>query len=87
MTNVLKRNKNFELIILAASDSVGTNAYNNHLAQKRAAAVQLYFVERGIDEDRLDINTFGENMPTEYDPKKISVISNRRVEILLVKKQ
>jgi len=87
LTGLLQKNKKFELIILAATDSVGSNAYNNHLAEKRATAIQQYFIQRGIIEDRLDINTFGENMPTEYDPKKISVISNRRVEILLVKKQ
>ena len=75
------------MIILAAADSVGSNAYNNHLAEKRATAIQQYLIKRGIEEDRLDINTFGENMPTEYDPKKINVISNRRVEILLVKQQ
>jgi len=87
LTAVLQKNKKFELIILAAADSVGSNAYNNHLAEKRATAIQQYLIKRGIEEDRLDINTFGENMPTEYDPKKINVISNRRVEILLVKQQ
>ncbi|MEO8761295.1 MAG: OmpA family protein, partial [Bacteroidia bacterium] len=82
---VLQKNKNFELIIIAASDSVGTNSYNERLAKSRAGAIQKYFIDRGITEDRLDINIFGENMPTEYDRKKINVISNRRVEILLVK--
>jgi outer membrane protein OmpA-like peptidoglycan-associated protein len=86
LTNVLQKNKKLELIILAAADSVGSIAYNIKLAKNRANAVRQYFLERGIKEERLDINTFGENMPTEYTGDKISVISNRRVEILLVKK-
>ncbi len=85
LTTVLQKDRKYELIILAAADSVGSSSYNRDLSKKRAEAVQQYFIEKGISNSRLDINTFGENMPAVYDRNKIIVISNRRVEILLVK--
>jgi len=86
LSHALLKNKKLELIIFAACDTVGSNDYNYKLSKQRAAAVQEYFTSKGISEDRLDIIVFGENMPPEYEHGKIVLISNRRIEILVVKK-
>jgi len=81
----MKEDKKLELIILSVSDTVGTADYNYKLSKKRAQIVQQYLRNKGIREKRLDILPFGENISLEYEEPKNVVISNRRVELLLVK--
>ncbi len=87
LCDILKKNKKLGLMILSISDSVGTTAYNLDLSRRRAASVQNYLLKKGIKQSRLDIIPLGENVPTKYKQQKNIVISNRRVELLLVKKQ
>jgi len=81
----LKQDKKLELIILAISDTVGTSEYNYKLSKRRAASVQKYLKKGGIGEKRLDVISLGENLPAEYNTRKKVVLSNRRVELILVK--
>ncbi len=83
---ILNTNKKLNLIIIAISDSVGSTAYNFKLSQRRANTVQQYLLQKGIKEKRLEIIPLGENVPTKYKQQKNIVLSNRRVELLLVKK-
>lgn len=81
----LKKDKKLELIILAVSDTVGNNQYNLKLSERRATAVQKYLRDKGIRQERLDVISLGENMPIEYNSKKNVLLSNRRVELIIVK--
>jgi len=83
--NRLKEDKKLELIVLAISDTVGTNAYNLKLSKRRAASVQKYLKKKGIGESRLDAISLGENLPKEYNMRKNVLLSNRRVELIIVK--
>ncbi len=83
--NRLKDDKKLELIILAISDTVGPAEYNYKLSKRRAGSVQKHLKARGIGQKRLDVISLGENLPVEYSTRKNVVLSNRRVEILLVK--
>lgn len=85
LAQVLRKNSNLELIVLAASDLNKEKDSNFELSNKRGAAIQYFFTSRGIAQKRLDINSLGKNMPIEHENGKNIVISNRRVEILLVK--
>ncbi len=87
LCDTLKKNKKLGLMIISISDSVGTIAYNLGLSKRRAASVQNYLVKKGIVKNRLQIIPLGENVPAKYKQQKNIVISNRRVELLLVKKQ
>jgi outer membrane protein OmpA-like peptidoglycan-associated protein len=84
--DLMKKNKKLGLIILSISDSVGTTAYNFQLSKKRADNVKNYILQKGIKPERLDIIPLGEKVPEKYRRGKNVVISNRRVELLLVKK-
>ena len=85
LAGAMKKNENLELIILAACDRATEYVSGNALSKSRGAAVLKFFTSKGVKASRLDINTIGKNMPIEYEPKKNVVISNRRVQILLVK--
>jgi outer membrane protein OmpA-like peptidoglycan-associated protein len=83
---MLKREKNLNLVAFSISDTVGTVKYNFSLSKKRAATVKSYLAASGVDARRFRIFILGENVPLDYERRNNSVISNRRVELLLVKK-
>lgn len=81
----LKADSKLELIILAVSDTVGPSDYNYKLSKRRAESVQKYLKKNGISRKRLDVISLGENLPVEYNSRKNVVLSNRRVELIVVK--
>jgi len=61
--------------------NIGTDAYNQGLSERRAAAVKNWLVNNGVAADRLDPVGYGESQP-KYDNKTDEGRKlNRRVEI------
>jgi OOP family OmpA-OmpF porin len=82
-------------VILAVghTDRIGSDAYNQKLSERRAAAVKTYLVSKGIDANRVYTEGKGEKNPvTKADqcvgPKSKKVIEclqpDRRVDIELI---
>ena len=67
------------------TDSQGAAAYNLSLSQKRADAVRLYLIEKGLDASRLTSFGYGEENPIDTNKTSKGRAHNRRVEIKLVK--
>ena len=63
------------------TDSVGPDAYNMELSNKRAGAVVNYLVAKGIAKNRLIGKGFGESMPLADNSDSDGRRLNRRVEI------
>jgi outer membrane protein OmpA-like peptidoglycan-associated protein len=87
LSNKLKANPRLELIVLSVTDTTGSEQYNYKLAKKRALNVQGYLRKRGIADKRLDVISLGENLPAEYYSRKNVLLSNRRVELMVVKSE
>ena len=51
---------NLKINISSHTDSRGTTSYNKKLSENRAISTKNWLVKRGIDQDRLFINSFGE---------------------------
>ena len=66
------------------TDSVGADAYNQQLSQKRAEAVANYLNSRGIMRDRMITVGAGETHPVASNDTDAGRAENRRVEITLV---
>ncbi|WP_027080010.1 OmpA family protein [Luteimonas mephitis] len=66
------------------TDSVGSDAYNQQLSQKRAEAVANYLGSRGIMRDRMITVGAGETRPVASNDTDAGRAQNRRVEITLV---
>ena len=65
------------------TDSVGKDAYNLKLSQKRAESVRQYLVEAGgLPEDRVKAVGFGESQPIAPNTSKAGRAKNRRVEFI-----
>jgi outer membrane protein OmpA-like peptidoglycan-associated protein len=67
------------------TDSVGTDAYNKKLGERRAEAVFDYLKSKGIDPDRLKKVSFGESKPVASNATDAGRAQNRRVDIVIVK--
>ncbi len=82
---------NLEVIIATGhADRFGTDAYNQKLSEKRAAAVKAYLVGKGVDANRVFAEGKGETQPVTKPgdckgPKSKKVIAclqpDRRVDI------
>jgi len=62
----------------------GTPAKNREMAQKRAEAVQRWFVEHSVDPNRLVINNMGDSKPVARKDGAAAQTPAGRVEILQV---
>ncbi|WP_318640419.1 OmpA family protein [Flavobacterium ardleyense] len=59
--NYLKLNPNSSMTVSGYADEIGSNAINNTISEKRAAAVKDVLVKAGIDGSRLTISPKGED--------------------------
>ncbi|MBU6142934.1 MAG: OmpA family protein [Betaproteobacteria bacterium] len=76
---------NLEVIVAVGhADSVGTDAYNQKLSERRAAAVKAYLVSKGIAANRVYTEGKGEKSPVADNKTKEGRAKNRRVEIEVV---
>ena len=79
------RDTDFELALGGHADSIGPEAYNYGLSERRARAVREYLVERGIDPARLGTDAWGETRPISTNATPEGRADNRRAEIALTR--
>ena len=69
--------------IVGHTDSSGTDAYNQNLSERRAAAVKDYLASQGVDAGVMSTSGMGESQPVADNSTKEGRAQNRRVEITL----
>ena len=67
LVKLLEDNPNITIELSAHTDSVGTDASNIELSQKRANSAVEYLIGAGIAKDRLTAKGYGENKPVIVD--------------------
>ena len=72
------------LIAVGHTDSVGSDAYNQRLSERRAAAVKNYLVSKGVPADQIIASGRGETQPVADNATREGRAKNRRVEIEIV---
>lgn len=84
----MQQHPDYDVELLAHTDAMGTNDYNQNLAERRRQSVRNYLTQRGILESRIRGKIFGEEQPIAKNelngndaPKGRSL--NRRVEIVV----
>jgi OOP family OmpA-OmpF porin len=78
---IMKKNPDLKVEVDGHADITGAAAYNMTLSEKRAEAVKKYFVDQGIDPDRLTTKGFGITKPAAGNDTKEGRAKNRRVEL------
>ncbi|WP_286742426.1 outer membrane protein OmpA [Aquabacterium sp. UBA2148] len=72
------------IIAVGHTDSVGADAYNQKLSEKRAQAVKDYLTSKGTDASRVYVEGKGEKQPVADNKSADGRAKNRRVEIEVV---
>ncbi|GAA4342164.1 hypothetical protein GCM10023144_43870 [Pigmentiphaga soli] len=67
-------------LIVGHTDAVGSAEYNQHLSERRAAAVKSFLVQQGVEPSRL--KTAGRGFSQLLDPANPNSAANRRVEVI-----
>jgi OmpA-OmpF porin, OOP family len=71
-----------EMVIATGhTDSIGTNAYNQKLSERRAAAVKQYLESKGIAGSKITTIGKGETQPVATNKTAAGRQKNRRVDI------
>ncbi|MBJ6122655.1 OmpA family protein [Sphingomonas mollis] len=66
------------------TDSVGSDAYNQTLSERRATSVADYLASRGVQTARIGTRGYGETQPIASNDTDEGRAANRRVEIKIV---
>ena len=84
VAKVLKENPNINLRIEGYTDDIGTKAYNQKLALKRAMAVKDFLVKEGINPERIQVVGFGKERYIAENTTPIGRLTNRRAEFIVI---
>jgi len=82
--DILRRHIDTVVVIEAHTDSVGSEAANLALSQRRAESVQNFLVFHGVDQAQLRVRGYGELQPIASNQVAEGRARNRRVEINIV---
>ena len=72
------------IIAVGNTDSVGTDAYNMALGQRRAKSVKDYLVSKGVDQSRIYTESKGKSNPVASNATAEGRAKNRRTDIAVV---
>jgi len=72
------------VIDVGHADSIGADAYNQKLSERRAGAVKAYLVSKGVQASRVYTEGKGEKQPLASNKTAEGRARNRRVEIEVI---
>ena len=72
------------IIAVGNTDSIGTDAYNMALGQRRAQSVKDYLVSKGVDQSRIYTESKGKSNPVASNATAEGRAKNRRTDIEVV---
>lgn len=77
----LRERPGVDVVVEGHTDSVGSDAYNEGLSQRRADSVLKYLVRKGVPAGRLTARGFGKSNPVASNDTADGRAMNRRVEL------
>jgi outer membrane protein OmpA-like peptidoglycan-associated protein len=83
VAKVLEQSPDLMITISGHTDNVGEEAMNQTLSENRANTVRQYFIKKGISENRISANGFGELQPIADNKTAAGRTKNRRVELTI----
>lgn len=80
--STLKQQGDMKVEVAGHTDYIGTDEYNMGLSVRRADAVRMYLIDKGIAADRLTVKGYGESQPVADNTTEAGRFQNRRVELI-----
>lgn len=81
LVKLLNENKNINVILSGHACAIGSEEVNNRLSRQRAEEVRRFLTTRGINANRITIESFGSEKPAATNDTEEGKVLNRRVEI------
>lgn len=81
---VMAENPTLVVGVEGHTDSVGSDAYNQGLSERRAQSAVSYLVSKGVDASRLQPTGYGESKPVATNDTAEGRAQNRRVDLVVV---
>jgi len=78
---ILKRHSDMKVVIAGHTDSMGNDAYNQGLSERRAQAVADYLIAHGANAANISVKGYGESNPVADNSTEAGRAANRRVEL------
>jgi OOP family OmpA-OmpF porin len=82
--DTLVRSPKMKLEIAGHTDNVGDDVANMQLSQRRADAIRVYLIGKGIDGNRILAKGYGETIPLASNDYPEGRMFNRRTEIRII---
>lgn len=79
MVERLKNHPQAQLEIESHTDNTGSEEYNMSLSKRRGDNIKAYFVDKGIDKQRITVKPLGESQPLVPNNSTENRATNRRV--------
>ena len=85
IAQIMRENRTSKILLEGHSDERGTREYNVALGHKRAESVAKALEAEGINRQRIDTVSFGEEDPADNTPNEKGWAKNRRCDLILKK--
>lgn len=85
LLNTLRRYPKLVIEIAGHTDNVGDRRLNQSLSENRARVITNYLIQRGIVENRLQYQGYGDSLPAAPNDNEANKKLNRRVEFTVLK--
>jgi peptidoglycan-associated lipoprotein len=82
----LSKNADLKVVISGNTDNRGTLEYNLSLGQRRSLKVKDYYVQFGIEPNRIATISYGSENPVVDENNEVAWAKNRRAETKVIKK-
>jgi OOP family OmpA-OmpF porin len=79
----MNKHQGINVRIEGNTDSIGSDAYNGKLGQRRADSVERYLVAHDVSASRLSTVSFGETKPIASNDTEEGRAQNRRVDLIV----
>jgi OOP family OmpA-OmpF porin len=70
--------------IAGHTDNTGSDSYNHKLSKNRAHSVYIFFINNGVDNERLTYQGYGSTHPVATNENDFGRAKNRRIELKIV---
>jgi len=84
LIHIIEQHSDLRIKVTGHTDWDGTDKYNDKLSERRAQAIIKYFVEKGIESDRLEFDFKGEKEPIDTNETPQGRQRNRRVDFQFI---
>ncbi len=80
---VVRDDPNFGILVIGHTDSIGNEAYNQRLSERRAQSVVDYLIRQGVASHQIGAEGRGMHEPRSSNATEAGRAQNRRVEIYM----